>query len=51
VDLHGLLVEEALQKLELHLVSLGGLGHPEGILLRVVTGEAALEKMSYCACL
>ena len=35
VDLHGLHVEEALQVLEQHLVSLGGLGCPGGILLQV----------------
>lgn len=38
LDLHGLHVEEALQVLERHLVSLGGLGHPGGIVLEVVTG-------------
>ena len=35
VDLHGLHVEEALQVLEQHLLSLGGLGCPGGILLQV----------------
>ncbi|KAL0032695.1 hypothetical protein WJX79_003892 [Trebouxia sp. C0005] len=38
VDLHGLHVEEALQVLEQHLLSLGGLGCPGGILLQVITG-------------
>lgn len=38
VDLHGLHVEEALQVLEQHLLSLGGLGCPGGVLLQVVTG-------------
>jgi hypothetical protein len=35
VDLHGLHVEEALQVLEQHLLSLGGLGCPGGVLLQV----------------
>lgn len=35
VDLHGLHVDEALQVLESHLIGLGGLGHPGGILLQV----------------
>jgi hypothetical protein len=35
VDLHGLHVEEALRVLERHLIALGGLGHPGGILLQV----------------
>jgi hypothetical protein len=35
VDLHGLHVEEALRVLEKHLIALGGLGHPGGILLQV----------------
>ena len=36
VDLHGLHVEEALQVLEQHLFSLGGLGCPGGVLLQVL---------------
>ena len=35
VDLHGLHVEEALQVLEQHLLTLGGLGCPGGVLLQV----------------
>ena len=35
LDLHGLHVEEALERLEHHLVTLGGLGSPGGILLQV----------------
>lgn len=35
VDLHGLHVEEALQVLEQHLLSLGGLACPGGVLLQV----------------
>lgn len=35
VDLHGLHVDEALKVLETHLNSLGGLGHPGGVLLQV----------------
>ncbi|KAK9859307.1 hypothetical protein WJX84_010214 [Apatococcus fuscideae] len=38
IDLHGLHVEEALTRLEDYLIKLGGLAHPAGILLRVVTG-------------
>ncbi|KAL0046380.1 hypothetical protein WJX82_010916 [Trebouxia sp. C0006] len=38
VDLHGLHVEEALQVLQQHLLSLGGLGCPGGVLLQVITG-------------
>ena len=40
VDLHGMLVEEALEKLAHQLVCCGGLasGHPEGVLLRVIVG-------------
>ena len=35
VDLHGLHVEEALRVLEQHLLTLGGLGCPGGVLLQV----------------
>ena len=35
VDLHGMHVEEALTVLDRHLVNLGGLGSPSGILLQV----------------
>lgn len=35
VDLHGMHVEEALNVLENHLLNLGGLGCPSGILLQV----------------
>ncbi|KAK9908758.1 hypothetical protein WJX75_002414 [Coccomyxa subellipsoidea] len=38
VDLHGLHVDEALKVLETHLIALGGLGHPGGILLQVIVG-------------
>ncbi|CAL8460679.1 g210 [Coccomyxa elongata] len=38
VDLHGLHVDEALRVLETHLITLGGLGHPGGILLQVIVG-------------
>lgn len=40
VDLHGLHVEEALQVLEQHLLTLGGLGCPGGVLLQVRWGCA-----------
>ena len=55
VDLHGLHVEEALQVLEQHLLSLGGLGCPGGILLQV--GQIHLPAMlsmiilhTFCSC-
>ena len=35
VDLHGMHVEEALSVLENHLLNLGGLGCPSGVLLQV----------------
>lgn len=35
VDLHGMHVEEALNVLENHLLNLGGLGCPSGVLLQV----------------
>lgn len=42
MDLHGLHVEEALRVLEKHLIALGGLGHPGGILLQVRIGSVHL---------
>lgn len=43
VDLHGMLVEEALAELEQHVECLGGIAYraPEGIALSVITGAAA----------
>ena len=41
LDLHGLHVEEALERLEHHLVTLGGLGSPGGILLQVKSARTA----------
>ena len=41
LDLHGLHVEEALERLEHHLVTLGGLGSPGGILLQVKPARTA----------
>jgi hypothetical protein len=40
VDLHGMLVEEALAELEQHIECLGGIAYraPEGIALSVITG-------------
>lgn len=43
VDLHGLHVEEALQVLEQHLLTLGGLGCPGGVLLQVCCVSCALR--------
>ena len=40
VDLHGMHVDEALQVLENHLLNLGGLGCPGGVLLQVVRSIA-----------
>ena len=45
LDLHGLHVEEALERLEHHLVTLGGLGSPGGILLQVTPA-----RITCCAC-
>ena len=42
VDLHGMLVDEAILKLEHQLMCCGGLasGHPEGVLLHVIVGNS-----------
>ncbi|DBA98882.1 TPA: hypothetical protein ACH3X1_014639 [Trebouxia sp. C0004] len=48
VDLHGLHVEEALQVLEQHLLSLGGLGCPGGILLQVGSMHLPAGMIGFC---
>ena len=43
VDLHGLHVDEALRKLESHLIALGGLNHPGGTLIQVSSWQILKE--------
>ncbi len=56
VDLHGLHVEEALQVLQQHLLSLGGLGCPGGVLLQVTqmhlpgTHDQSAHFEKLCSC-
>ena len=47
VDLHGMHVEEALTVLDRHLVNLGGLGSPSGILLQVTHARTHAHSLTH----